>query len=283
VGRSPLAVGTYGAISYFQLSSGSWRAQARYRDHDGKRRDVYGFGATRAKAADDLRVACRDRLNPGDSDLTADSKVAALIDRWLADVDASDRAPATKEVYRDVAKRHVVVGLGDLRLRELTVGRCDRFVQAVAKGTGPAVAKTARTVLSGACGLATRQGALATNPVRDIARISQPKKKPPKAATREQIERLILTLRQDSKATVQDLPDLLHFMVGTGCRIGEAMAVRRSVIDLDAGTVTIDATRPADQRAGRCPATPPEDEQQRPHAHAAPGRPHDAQAADGGR
>jgi integrase len=38
-----------------------------------------------------------------------------------------------------------------------------------------------------------------------------------------------------------DLPDLVQFMLGTGVRIGEAAAVRAAVLDLDAGTVLINA------------------------------------------
>lgn len=241
--RTPLSVGTYGKITFSVLPSGSWRARARFRDHDGVRRDVYGHGRTRSRAATDLKAKCRDRAESLEHDISATSKVSVLVDQWLSEIDdRANLAASTKEIYRDVATRHVVPALGQLRVRELSVRQCDRFVQTVSRSTGPALAKTARTVLSGACGLATRRGAMTANPTRDIARISQPKRRRPRAPTKEELQNLILALRTDPKANVDDIPDLLHFMIGTGARIGEAMAVRRSDLDLGSGTVSISAT-----------------------------------------
>jgi integrase len=47
-----------------------------------------------------------------------------------------------------------------------------------------------------------------------------------------------------------DLPDLVEFMLGTGVRIGEACAIRQAVLDLNAGTVHINATVVRVNRAG---------------------------------
>ena len=49
-------------------------------------------------------------------------------------------------------------------------------------------------------------------------------------------------LRGDPQACRLDLPDLVQFMLGTGVRIGGAAAVRHAVLDLQAGTVHINAT-----------------------------------------
>lgn len=49
-------------------------------------------------------------------------------------------------------------------------------------------------------------------------------------------------LRGDPRSGRLDLPDLVQFMLGTGVRVGEAAAVRRAVLDLDAGTAHINAT-----------------------------------------
>jgi integrase len=39
-----------------------------------------------------------------------------------------------------------------------------------------------------------------------------------------------------------DLPSLVRFMLGTGCRLGEALGLRWCDVDLDAGLVTINGT-----------------------------------------
>ena len=52
----------------------------------------------------------------------------------------------------------------------------------------------------------------------------------------EQVE-LIQKLQADEKARRRDLPDLVFFMLATGVRIGEALAVVWSQVDFEAGTV----------------------------------------------
>jgi integrase len=47
----------------------------------------------------------------------------------------------------------------------------------------------------------------------------------------------------DKVAVREDLPDLCRFMLATGVRIGETLAVYWSDVDLDAGVVRIDHTR----------------------------------------
>jgi hypothetical protein len=83
-----------------------------------------------------------------------------------------------------VAKQ-IVPALGDLRVRELSVGTVDRFLKSVTKRSGAATAKMTRSVLSGMCGLAARHDALDRNPVRDAKVITQPRKGCAEVADRE--------------------------------------------------------------------------------------------------
>jgi hypothetical protein len=62
---------------------------------------------------------------------------------------------------------YVLLGLGELRLREVTVPAIDRLLASVHADHGPGAAKFTRSVLSGVLGLAVRHGQLTTNPVRD--------------------------------------------------------------------------------------------------------------------
>jgi integrase len=48
--------------------------------------------------------------------------------------------------------------------------------------------------------------------------------------------------RSSERAVAWDVPDLIDWMLGTGMRIGEACAVRDDVLDLEAGTVEVNAT-----------------------------------------
>jgi integrase len=59
-----------------------------------------------------------------------------------------------------------------------------------------------------------------------------------------QLERtqLLVQLSADVRAQRRDLPDLVFFMLATGVRIGEALGVMWSEVDLEAGTVEISST-----------------------------------------
>ena len=91
------------------------------------------------------------------------------------------RSPGTAQTYRVILDVHVRPVLGEMRLRELSVARLDRFVQTVNVQKGAATAKLVRTVVSGALGLAVRYGAITTNPARDIGRITVKTRRPPRA------------------------------------------------------------------------------------------------------
>lgn len=133
-------------------------------------------------------------------------------------------------------------GLGEFRVRELTVAPLDRFLQTVRRTTGLATAKTARSVVSSVVGLAVRHGALSSNPVRDTSPLEAGRKKGPRALTADERELWFAQLDADEVAVRKDLPDLCQFLLATGVRIGEALGVYWSDVDLDQRTVRIDHT-----------------------------------------
>jgi integrase len=68
------------------------------------------------------------------------------------------------------------------------------------------------------------------------------RKKGPRALTLEERTNWLALLESDSMAVQRDLPDLSRFMMATGVRIGEALAVFWSDVDVELGTVTVDYT-----------------------------------------
>lgn len=142
--------------------------------------------------------------------------------------------------YEDSLRVHVLVGVGALQVRELTVGVADRLLISVHGKAGPAAAKHAKTVLSGMMGLAVRQEAIAHNPLREVAPIAQAKEA--RALTLSEVRRLREGIRADKKAVERDLPDLVDFMLGTGLRIGETLAATWVSLDLAAEQVEVRGT-----------------------------------------
>ena len=196
--------------------------------------------------------------------MTRNAKVIDLSAAWLIEVEAWVLAQSTKARYAMIVKQFITPGLGQLRLRELSVPAVDRLLRVTVEKHGAATAKGVRSVLSGMVGMAMRHEAMTTNPIRDDAPISVPKKIV-KALTPTETELLVKKLRADNDAKRLDLIDLVEFMLGTGARLGEVCALREPQVDLNGGTVEISATatafgieeRPKTKARWRVIAVPP--------------------------
>ena len=136
--------------------------------------------------------------------------------------------------------KQVKPAFGELCIREVTSGVVSRALSAIAKSSGPGAAKTARACLSGMFALAIQDGAVAVNPVRDSAAKISTGRRAPRALTVEETSRLVELLRSSDRVAEVDLAELVDWMLATGCRIGEALALRygangdgKAILDLD--------------------------------------------------
>jgi integrase len=132
--------------------------------------------------------------------------------------------------------------MGEVRLGGVTTPLVDKVMNPIKRKVSPATGKSCRSVISGVLGLAVRHGAITHNPVREVERIESRPKRQPRALTVQERVELLRQLNDDEKARRRDLPDLVFFMLATGVRIGEALAVVWAQVDWDAGTVEITST-----------------------------------------
>jgi hypothetical protein len=248
MGRPPLPLGTAGKILFVSMSNGQIQARAKFRDFDGRVHLVAKYGKSRAAAERALKVALAHRGTPGGAGaIVASTHVSDLAQVWL---DAPHGwSTGTGRTYRSVIGNQVVPALGELRLREVTAGVVSRAVRAIAERHGPSAAKSAKACLSGMFGLAIEDGAVAVNPVRDSSSRISVGKKSPRALTPEETVVLTQWFRSNDRAVALDLPDLVDWMLATGCRIGEALALRhgansdgKPLLDLQAKTWEVNAT-----------------------------------------
>ncbi|TDO47147.1 phage integrase family protein [Kribbella sp. VKM Ac-2527] len=251
--RPPLPIGSWGSISTSVERTDdkdrpvAYRAKTKFRDHDGHVRVVSAFGKNKTAAERALLKKLQDRARTSQSgELTAMHKINHLLDLWekrfeglVAD---GTRSPTSLDTYRRALKNHIRPALGELRIGEATTPRIDTALTKIKNKAGAPTAKTCRAVISGAMRLAVRYGAISVNPVREVDAIEAKPKHPPRALTTEEVTLLRKSLTADGQAIQADLPDLVTFMLGTGVRIGESLAVLWSQVDLEAGTVEITHT-----------------------------------------
>jgi hypothetical protein len=105
-GRPPLRIGQHGKITRKYLGGGVWLARARFRDPDGVTRIVERRGPAdeqdaHGKLAEDALVdALNQRRAAGDSEITLDSRIIALVDQHIDRLEEDGRAVRTIDTYR---------------------------------------------------------------------------------------------------------------------------------------------------------------------------------------
>ena len=238
-GRARLEIGTYGDMHTVTTVAGNVKAEARYRDWDGEIRKVTATARTVSGAKQALRKKLNERSTATGlgTALTPESTVAELADAWLEDVHIrTDLADSTKDLYRRELSSLVLPAFKRFLLREVTVGRVDRFIKTQAT-VSYAHARHSRVVLSMMFNFALRHDAVQHNPVAGTARLKQPNVNP-KALSLQQLE-LIRTATGTWRSGPSvngprpdgQVRDVIEVLLGTSDRIGEALALRRCDID----------------------------------------------------
>jgi integrase len=266
--RPRTQVGTHGAIALtghvtddrgrrIKAPAGTkptvWRARTKYRDKDGRTRDVEAWAPTKGKAETALKVRLSERVLPTTrhDGLHRDMTVIDAAEEWLRTVERQGRLSRnTLNQYREAIDRHIKgSSVAKLSLAEANrVAVLERYLQEVADARGLGSAKTARTVLGSILGLAVRHEALDGNRLRDAqpphkGKAREGERDTGRAFTRAELADVLAKADRDETAKAYDLADLLHLLAGTGARISEALALRWEHVDLDAGEIHIQGTK----------------------------------------
>lgn len=250
MGRTPLALGSWGAIRIYVDHTNAkgkpdrYRSVTNFRDFDGRRRQLEGYGRSRAAAESDLIRRLRERAATRyASGLKSSDRFSVAADLWLSRltemVADGRRSPTTIETYQRHLRLHVLPALSEVRLGEVNTPLLESVIGTIKTESSPSVAKSSRSVISGILALAVRHGALPANPVRDVDRLAVRPKHRPRALEAEEREQWFAMLRADPAAVAADLPDLTTFMLATGVRIGEALGILWDQVDLGTSEVAI--------------------------------------------
>jgi integrase len=158
--------------------------------------------------------------------------------------------------YQTALSQIINPGLGALRLTEARAGVVDEALARV--DHAGRTTRVARSVLAQMFAMAVRHDALTANPMREVRRPPR-RRRAVQALTVEQARTLLELTRshrdgvaRDERGLVlggarrtTDLHDVVLLLLGTGMRIGEALALEWADVDLDAEDAEVPCVRVA--------------------------------------
>ncbi len=194
-------------------------------------------GATKKEVSDKLRNMV-SRVEAGSSARDDATTFDVFAARWLeSSLPASDRKATTKVLYASLTRSHIIGSdLSKLSMKDMRPSSVERFVtQLRAKGLSDSTVRQVYTVARAIGDAAVRDGRMAKNP---FAAVRRPRITPVEARFLEPAQiRELLKGASDSRYRL-----LFEFLVHTGMRRGEALALTWADVDLDAELVRIRGT-----------------------------------------
>lgn len=250
MGAPPLRLNSHGKVSIVRttldgVTPEKWRARCRWRGKDGKTVPIERWGPTEKAAGKKLDQFIRElsgnnNLAGGKSvKVTHATRLEVVGEIYLNSV-LKKRKGTTYDTQRSWWTGTIKPAIGELRLRECTVGRLQEFFDDLAAETrlstgkrlAPGSLRNIRKVVSGALKVAVKEGVFTHNPVRELDPIEGGTRKPPIAYDQERSLAFIAAIEADRIAVQTGLTRLLKFIFKTACRIGEACAVTWRYVNL---------------------------------------------------
>lgn len=247
LGRPRLEPGAHGSVSVRVTEAGSYVAEARVRDWDGRVRKVTASRANEDEAILALKKRISRQLQTTDpeAEITAQTPFPALTRNWIMDLKLdSQLSDGTKELYQNELRTLLMPAWEQFAVGDLTALRIERFLK-VQRAKSYTKAKHSKVLLSLLIRYAMLHGALGYNPLLVTSPLRRPKTHN-KALTIEQIEaiRTAATVwgegpNRSGPKPGRQLADIIEVMLGGATRIGEALGLRRCDINLTAEPPTI--------------------------------------------
>ena len=227
-----------GEGSIHRRADGKWVGRFYYEDpvtRLAKRAQVVGL--TKKGVSGKLREMV-GRVEAGSAARDDATLFGVFAARWLeSSLPASDRKETTKVLYAGLARTHILGSdLGRLSMKDMRPSSVERFVtQLRAKGLSESTVRQVYTVARAIGEAAVRDGRMAKNP---FAAERRPRVTPVEARFLEPFQiHALLDGASDSRYRL-----LFEFLVHTGMRRGEALALTWADIDLEERLVRVRGT-----------------------------------------
>lgn len=223
--------------TFYRRSDGSWCGQLR--TGNGKR--ITYYGKTKAEVQQKLAKS-RDLHAKGQLSANTSQTLSEYLQGWLSVMKPALR-PKTYESY-DLNVRRLTPHIGNVRLSSLTpahIQNCLALLQL--GGLSPRSVEQVHTVLHGALGRAVQLELLNRNP-SDAVSAPRPAQTEMKTLSAEDAKHLFQVTEGER------FHALWVVLATTGMRLGEAMGLRWSDIDLNAGGITVQRGLQRQKEAG---------------------------------
>jgi integrase len=243
-----------------ETASGHKRHAVLYR-HNGKQTSVtFTRKKDAIKACNLINALGPDealqRLYSPTAKAAGDWTVSAWLDKHIEDLTGvTDR---TRADYRRLAARHIAPTIGVLDLDEVQPADVSTWAKALEKHMSDKSLANLRALLSAAFGYAVDEGLRTDNPMRRLRRS--------RASEHERPDMVFLTTQEFArlKAMVAEFwRPFVTFLVGTGLRFGEAVALTVGDADLLAPTPVVRVTKALKRAATGFEIGPPKSRRSR--------------------
>jgi len=229
----------------------------RVKDSTGRWKNVACDARTkteaRALAGDLAKKLERQRLGLEPVAVKDTTDFDELLDWWWAEYGCRLRSPT----IRSFAEKHLRATLGPVPLREVG-SKLEGILNAKTEELSPESLNHLRALVHRIFSVAARRGRWqGTNPATLMPRFKVPKRVPDYLKT-EEVPRLLSALDECWRP-------IFATAIFTGMRKGELVALRRSDVDMEAGTITVSRSNASDTTKGGRAAVLPVADELRPH------------------
>lgn len=216
---------------------GTWWARITVgRDAQGKQKRKAFYGKTRKEVQEKLTAALNE-INAGTYIEPSKMKIGQWMDVWLKEYTMNSVQPSTYARNEHIIRKYIKPIIGECILKDLRHDMVQRYINNLnSEGVSSGQIQRAYNLLKNACEQAVINEMIPKNPV---LRTKYPKHKVSEARvlTREEQEKLVKV------APLYPDGNIFIFMLFTGLRVGEALALTWDDIDFDNKTAEVNKSQ----------------------------------------
>ena len=210
-----------------------------YRDSENKRHNIYADDLVTLREREQQLI--KDQLDGLDSYAAGNSTLNYVFDRYIST--KTELRQTTMTNYKYMYDRFVKNGFGKKKIATIKYSDVIQFYQGLLKNKGMQVntLDTIHTILHPTFQLAVRDNIIRTNPTDGV--MAQLKRNTGKnkgvrhALTLEQQRAFVNYI--ENNISFEHWAPLFKFLLGTGCRIGEAIGIRWQDVDFENRVISI--------------------------------------------